>query len=385
MAEWVVVELGPKAEGEDPDLVRASIRHSIRDAEVFIPVSVTKVGEEHVIKYLVEGYAFIKRTHPDATYMRLENTKYVQSVLRHPVSVNGGRAVKHVAVVKDADLDKLRSQIHVEVDQGISVGDKVLITSGAYKQIEAYVETEIPEHDTVQVHITLRSVARIITLPRAFLKLVERAQRSPLRERLIVVRSWFHRARPVMQWTDDAISSVTFTYQARLRLEDLILRLSQDTTLAPPPVSIALPPFPDLVPVQQRYKRYERFLWLKDEYRTLRIITLDDREIGLFFSEKKRQLLLETSQKYERFVGLKGQLRAARITTLDDREIGLFLGLTEEKVRAKEAEYGRLHRWVTAVETLDTALKTVYSPSPSPAYEAQCQKWAYYQTLDGAP
>ena len=40
---WVVLELGPKAENEDPDLIRASIQHRIRGAEVFIPASVNTV------------------------------------------------------------------------------------------------------------------------------------------------------------------------------------------------------------------------------------------------------------------------------------------------------------------------------------------------------
>ena len=52
MAEWVVLELSSKADGEDPDLIRSSIRHQIKDAEVYLPVSVTKVGGDKVINYM---------------------------------------------------------------------------------------------------------------------------------------------------------------------------------------------------------------------------------------------------------------------------------------------------------------------------------------------
>ncbi len=216
--EWVVLELGPKAEGEDPDIVKASIRHSIRDAEVFIPASITKMGEERVIQYLVEGYAFVKRKHPDATYMRLENTKYVQAVLRHPVSVNGGRPIKQLAVVRDSEIEKFRDQIKVEVDQGISVGDLVLITSGAYRQITAEVKEEIPEHDQVQVHIKLRSKEALISLPRGWLRLVQKAVKSPLRERLDLVREWFRGAYALMGWPKDSITHVLLPYQTYVRL-----------------------------------------------------------------------------------------------------------------------------------------------------------------------
>lgn len=369
--EWVIIELGPKAEGEDPDLVRASIRHSIRDAEVFIPASITKVGEERVFSYLVEGYAFIKRIHPDATYMRLENTKYVQSVLRHPVSVNGGRPIKRIAVATETDIDKLRSQIRVEVDQGISVGDKVMITSGAYKQIEAIVENEIPELDAIQVHIKLRSVARIITLPRAFLKLLERAQRSPLRDRTDAVRSWFHKARPLMQWVEDDVTHLLVPYPAYVRLADWLLKSREAIAVQ----RLRLPP-EDFTPVQQQYKKSS---FLGDVRRRARLALLGsqtDPEHERYMGNAKLFEKIDQIKQLKRF---QQQGRVLSITTFSDSALERFVG--QESLLGKVTEWSRLSGWVATVKNLDRELETIYSLPPSPEFDARYLEWAWWKTV----
>lgn len=218
-SQWVVLELGPKAEGEDPDAVRKSIRHTIKDAEVFIPASVTQMGEDKVVQYLMEGYAFIRRDHADSIYYRLENTKYVEKVLRQPIHVNGGRPIRQIAVVTNDHIERFRSQLRVEVDQGISVGDMVLITSGPYRQITARVEEEIPERDAVQVYIKLRSKDAIVTLPRACLRLVQKADRSPLHDRSMAIREWLLRVRSLLAWPKDGILRVFLPYETYLRIE----------------------------------------------------------------------------------------------------------------------------------------------------------------------
>lgn len=221
--QWVVLELGPKAEGEDPDLVKAAIRHTIKGAEVFIPASVTKMGEERVIQYLVEGYAFVRRDHPDSAYLRLEGSRYVQGVLRQ-TSGPSSRASKILAVVGNDEINRLRGQIREEVDQGIGVGDLVLITSGAYRQITARVETEIPEHDAVQVFVKLRSKEAIVTLPRGCLRLVQKAQKSPFLERLQLVGGWLEGAQRLLQWPSDMPTRFLVPYRTFVQLSDWLAR-----------------------------------------------------------------------------------------------------------------------------------------------------------------
>jgi len=216
--QWVVLELSQKAEGEDPDLIRASIQHRIRNAEVFIPASVTTVGGERVVQYLVEGYAFIRRDNPDSAYLRLEETKYVVSVLRN---VRQSRQ-REIATVPASQIQQLRKQIRVEVDQGIGVGDLVLITSGPYRQITARVMEEIPELDKVQVYVELRSKQTIVTLPRAGLKLQERGPLSFFRQRVTALRKWVQVMRPVFAWTEaptEHLAKIRSTRESYTRLD----------------------------------------------------------------------------------------------------------------------------------------------------------------------
>lgn len=199
MAEWVVLELTPRSEGENPDLLRQSIRSALKDptADVFVPAAVTQIGEDRVIHYLVDGYVFVRRTAEDVAYFRLEGSRFVQSVL---TEFSGKK--RKLACVLDAAVERMRSQIQKEVDQGIGVGDTVRIISGAYRHIEAKVIEEIPEQEAVQVHVKLRSKESIVTLPRSFLQVVSRTPLSGFFSRLTQLRKWVRFVKPILLQTD---------------------------------------------------------------------------------------------------------------------------------------------------------------------------------------
>jgi 5'-3' exonuclease/transcription antitermination factor NusG len=215
MSEWVVLELSPKSEGEDPDALKAGILQSLKQpGEVFVPAAVTQVGGDRVIHYLMEGYAFIRKTLPDTTYFKLEGTRFVQAVLTK--TLNGSR-LRVLATVSDAHIDRIRSQIDLEINQGIGVGDTVVITSGHFKHIEATVIEDIPEQDAVQVYIKLRSKQTIITLPRSFLQVSTRSPLSPLLARLGQLRVWVHGIDPVFSW-QNGFDTVLHSYQGLTQL-----------------------------------------------------------------------------------------------------------------------------------------------------------------------
>ena len=209
MSEWVVLELSSKADGEDPDFILASIRHQIKDADIYLPVSVTRVGGDRVINYLVDGYAFIRRAHDDARYFRLEGSRYVQTVISTVGRGSNGRPVRQIQCAKDSDIDRFRSQIHVEENQGIGVGDIIVVTSGPYRQIQATVIEDIPEREEVTVHVKLRSKEDLVTLPRSFLRLVQRAPRSPYLDRVERLRAWIKMAKPFLLSDDRRINGIT--------------------------------------------------------------------------------------------------------------------------------------------------------------------------------
>jgi 5'-3' exonuclease/transcription antitermination factor NusG len=217
---WVVLELTSKAEGEDPDIIRSSIRHHIKDAEVFIPASVVQRGPVREYHYLVDGYAFVKHRHPDHFYSRLEDTKFVQS----PLYVSSGtKKDRRLATVTQQHIDKFRSQITVEVDQGIEVGDTVMITSGPYKNIKAAVTEEISEQDHVVVHIKLRSTDRLVSLPRAFLRLESKSPVIKYKDRFNRLLGWTSLAKQLVGWPSE-LSLLDQAYKQYSGLEGWVNR-----------------------------------------------------------------------------------------------------------------------------------------------------------------
>jgi 5'-3' exonuclease/transcription antitermination factor NusG len=203
---WVVLELSPKAEGEDPDIVSRSIRSVVRGAEVFVPAMVTQIGGNRVIHYLVEGYAFIKRERLDDVYLKLANTRYVQSVL---VIGSGAKKYSSLATIPSSEISRMRAQMKVEVDQGIEVGDSVKIISGPYREIVAQVIEDISELQQVQVQIKLRSKEAILTFPRSFLQLVSKNPWKVRRNTTSAIRRWFAYASTLATWGSELSFSVS--------------------------------------------------------------------------------------------------------------------------------------------------------------------------------
>lgn len=200
MGEWVVLELNSRGEQEDPDLVRTAITQSLKEAEVFVPAAVTQVGDDRVIHYLVDGYAFVRYDgRQPVDYFKLENTKYVQTVL---VKSGPGSRHRRLSLVEDQAILRMQDQIKQLMDQGIGVGDVVRITSGPYRNMRATVVEEIPEAGMVQVYVKLRSKQSLMTLPRSFLVVAERAPLSAVSNRLNALRDWAFLAKPILGWDE---------------------------------------------------------------------------------------------------------------------------------------------------------------------------------------
>lgn len=222
--QWVVLELTAMAEGEDPEVIRASICHHIRDAEVFVPASVVKRGDTRIYQYLVDGYAFMLHKHPEHIYSRLTETKYVQGVLYTPT---GKRKEKVLSTISSTQINEFKSKIKVEVDPGIEVGDTVAITSGMYKHISAVVQEEIKEQDAVTVHMQLRSTARLLTLPRAFLRLESKATKTSPNERVGNLTHWVHSAQALSLWQAPSFDPILNGFRDFVRWQKWQSRVGQ--------------------------------------------------------------------------------------------------------------------------------------------------------------
>lgn len=195
--EWIVLELNPRSEREDPDLIRSSISHSLKEADIFVPAAVTQVGDDRVVHYLMDGYAFVRHDRQPTDYFRLEGSKYVQNVL---VKSGSGSRHRRLSTIPDQDVVRMKDQIRQLVDQGIGIGDIVRINSGPYRNITASVLEEIPEDRSVLVSVKLRSKESLVTLPRSFLVVVERAPLSGVSNRLAAMLEWTKQIRPVYAW-----------------------------------------------------------------------------------------------------------------------------------------------------------------------------------------
>jgi 5'-3' exonuclease/transcription antitermination factor NusG len=229
--EWVVLELSSRGEGEDPEPLRAALERSLKGVEFFVPVSVSTVGESRVIHWLVDGYVFAKRTVPDSSFFRLENTRYINSILTS-VEPRGGRPQRVIAPVPDADIEKMRRQIRVETQQGIEVGDEVEVTSGPYRGIKGRIIEEVAEQNTVQVYIQLRSKKAIVTLPRSFLKFVAKDTTelpvfSPFATKIARVREWARLVRPVLSWAPRDLSPLRAGLAKVTRLDGWVKSLAR--------------------------------------------------------------------------------------------------------------------------------------------------------------
>lgn len=187
---WVAVELQSRCDIEPPQVIVRSIQHIMRQfgsVDVFVPATGSSAKDT---RYLVTGYAFIRRnTIPDNAFFKLENTKYVQSVV-----VRGPR---EIAPVSDTEIRKLQAQTKDFTDQKIMLGDRVKVLVGPFKNIEGNVVDDLD--GTVCVHIKLRSTEKFITLPRESLQALTRSEESEWLHAVIRVNEHLRGLRRIWQ------------------------------------------------------------------------------------------------------------------------------------------------------------------------------------------
>jgi 5'-3' exonuclease len=79
----------------------------------------------------------------------------------------------------------------------------------------------------VQVYIQLRSKEALISLPRGFLRLVQKAPKSIVRERLSSIGGWIRSAHALVHWTPPDIRPLRTTYGLYTRLDRWLRRGKQ--------------------------------------------------------------------------------------------------------------------------------------------------------------
>lgn len=225
--EWVVLSLTPQGEDEDPDVLRKALCRLMKGAEIFIPASIYTVGDSRVVHKLIDNYVFVKRTFSDAFFLKLEDTRYIASILTYPNS----HGAREISCVKELDIAKMRRQLFVETEQGIEIGDQVEVMSGPYKGIFGSVVEEIPENASVQVYISLRSKQALVTLPRSFLRFVSKSKGdqplfSPFLNKITRIHEWVSKARPFVLLTFVPTRTLLSSYGRVIRFGEWLQRVT---------------------------------------------------------------------------------------------------------------------------------------------------------------
>jgi transcription antitermination factor NusG len=165
----VVVELSPHGEAkvEEGTLVSA-LQSDLGvgdDHPIFVPSMIYRKGGRQVALHLMEGYVFIGSGLPETQYFGLEKRAYITQVM----SVKSGpHRMRAPSVVPDEHILDLKKQLRELVSSDIEVGASVVILEGPYKGLEG--EVLGLEGEDAFVHVELRSIEIIGTVPRVFLE-----------------------------------------------------------------------------------------------------------------------------------------------------------------------------------------------------------------------
>lgn len=173
---WVAYELSEYGLDADPSEIAAAIRRVLKRAEVWTPASVVQRDQARSVQRLFDGYVFVRHTFECQQYARLTDTRYIVKIL-----LAGPRTKRTLALIADAEIERLRDQSRVAAEAGgaedlrpIGVGDIVEVLDGPLKKVPVTVTDIIG--DDVTVHLQLRSLARLLTVPRGLLRLIKRGE-----------------------------------------------------------------------------------------------------------------------------------------------------------------------------------------------------------------
>ena len=165
---WVAVELSPQGEIRVTEgTLEAALRRDLNideDHPVFIPCAHFRRDGRLVTVHLMEGYVFVASGLPETAYFSLERHSYVSQVLSNSASRSRMRTL---SVVPDSKIREMKSRLQVLVSSEIGEGDQVTVTDGTYQNLTGRVVGV--EGENAFVHIKLRSLEVVATVPRFFL------------------------------------------------------------------------------------------------------------------------------------------------------------------------------------------------------------------------
>ena len=166
---WIAVELSRLGETKvEEGTLDAALRSDLDVHEfhpIFVPaVSYTKAGKR-ITLHLMEGYVFVASGLPEIRYFSLEKKAYVNQVM----STQGTRfQMRTLSTIDNDYIEKLRSQLRGMIASDLDIGDSVKAVNGRYRSLEGTVVGM--EGDLAYVHIAMRSLQVVASIPKVFLE-----------------------------------------------------------------------------------------------------------------------------------------------------------------------------------------------------------------------
>jgi transcription antitermination factor NusG len=171
--KWVIVQLTPLGEREKnlALIVRSAQRILGKTLDVFVPAVSQKVRDESQTMFYMDGYVFV-RHEEGVNYLKLADTTYFNCVLSQTSVVNGERR-KIYSLLNDKDIAPMRVGM-----QGLKLGvykegQKVKITKGNFKNLQAEISYVHEDGEHAQVYVKLRSKPILMDFPVSYFKKME--------------------------------------------------------------------------------------------------------------------------------------------------------------------------------------------------------------------
>lgn len=167
--QWVIVSLTSMGEREaSVNLLTKAIRNILKsDLDVFVPAATQNARQESHTFFYMDGYVFVEYK-TDIEYLKLQDTTYFGDVLCEPKVVDG-RSTYIYSLLSDSDLNVMRNGVKNLGKKKCSVGNRVKVTKGEYRNLCGEVVMVYDNGQTVQISVSLRSKKLLIDFPATYL------------------------------------------------------------------------------------------------------------------------------------------------------------------------------------------------------------------------
>ena len=166
---WVALELSPQGEQRvEEGTLEAALRRDlgVEDSHpIFIPCALYRKDGRVVTIHLMEGYVFIASGLPETVYFALERQPYAAKVMSTQA---GKHKMRVLSVITNSHIQEMKTKLRSMVSSEIPLGAQVVVLDGTYRHLTGKVTGMDAEN--AFVHIRLRSLEVVATVPRIFLE-----------------------------------------------------------------------------------------------------------------------------------------------------------------------------------------------------------------------